>query len=355
VPKKQVFISHSRKDGSAAASILRVFLEKEGIGVLLDEEDFAPNEDLKMAMARAVEETEVTVCVLSPGYFAHPENTMYELERAARANKCWSVLSNISFADVKVALGLDIHGIAGNLLPILNPYDPQPTVAKIVKHLDSKMATKVVKDPDSEGAQGIEAIAGEVATTITYDRPAPEPVESVEQFVVIGSDEVSEWLTTSVANPIAVTKRSTSVVSISRDLFSSGDVLVTANLMVDAEVYCVPGSVAQLWAEVTYGGTNRRFALKRIRCETTLFVAEPEPIDFISIGLETLRIDPSQSGSRYLRNSALISEFQIGVDLIQGDGPLSIHVKSATLRVCVSGLFVLKRRTRLSPKDSSTS
>lgn len=111
---------------------------------------------------------------------------------------------------------------------------------------------------------------------------------------------------------------------------------------------CSPGAVAQLWAEINYGGTTRRVLLKRIRSGTTHLSAEP--VDFISMELEPLRIDPREQGSRHLRNNSLVSEFHVGIDLIEGEGSFSIYVKKAVFHVCVSGLSI--RTSIMGPEET---
>jgi TIR domain len=272
-----VFISHSRRDGSSAAGSLYALLRKQGITVLLDEFDFKPNVDLKQSMAEAVDETDLTVCLLSPGYFEHSENTMFELNRSAKKEKCWPALAGMTFDAARTALGSDIHGLAGSLIPTFDPYRPEELAAKIIERLTP--SPKVI-----------------TTTRSTIGSPPEgflEHIKYVQNIVIPVSAEISGSLEVSPDNDTANTENTgLIIIPTNFGLFDGGDIQIVGSIEVDATVSCPPGSVAQLFSIVNYAGVEHRFALRRIRSGSTYL--SNEPLDFVSISLPQVRVTPKK-------------------------------------------------------------
>jgi TIR domain len=297
-------------------------LKTRGIRVVLDEYDFEPNRNLTDSMAEAVDDTDLTVCLLSPGYFAHPDSTMYELNRSAKNDKCWPLRVGMTFSEVQTALGRDLHGLADRLLHEYDPYRPEERVAEIVRHLSPNPPKSIV------------------STTISKVGSHEKSILGAESIVISAFTETQGFIEVSTALKSASTKPNAVFVSTSDEIFNGGDVQIVGSIEVDATVSCSQSSVGQLFALVTYAEGKRRFLLRRIRCGSTYLTNEP--IDFISIALPPIRVTPKEAGYSTSSRSYFLADIQIGIELVDGTGPISIEVRKAILRVSASGLHVLQ-------------
>jgi hypothetical protein len=231
----------------------------------------------------------------------------------------------MTFDAARTALGSDIHGLAGSLIPTFDPYRPEELAAKIIERLTP--SPKVI-----------------TTTRSTIGSPPEgflEHIKYVQNIVIPVSAEISGSLEVSPDNDTANTENTgLIIIPTNFGLFDGGDIQIVGSIEVDATVSCPPGSVAQLFSIVNYAGVEHRFALRRIRSGSTYL--SNEPLDFVSISLPQVRVTPEKAAPANSTKNYFSANLQVGIELIEGTGSIWIYVNKATLRVSASGLSVVR-------------